>query len=101
MEKPIKMDDLGVPLFLETPIFKAGVTFSKAHHFGVLLPLVFGGVMDLLVDISNLSWSPQISGSLNAGKKNNNKNPSRKVGRVRLFFIIHSKKIHMFDLEGI
>ena len=23
MENPIKMDDLGVPLFLETPIFEA------------------------------------------------------------------------------
>ncbi len=27
-------------------IFKAGVTFSKAHHFGALQPLVFGGVKE-------------------------------------------------------
>ena len=80
MEKPIKMDDLGVPLFLETPIFEAGGTFSKAHHFGVLPPLVFGGVMDLLVDISNLSWSPQICGSLNAGKKTTTNIRQEKLG---------------------
>ena len=27
MENPIKMDDLGVPLFLETPISKSGGMF--------------------------------------------------------------------------
>ena len=25
MERPIKMDDLGVPLFLETPIYGVGI----------------------------------------------------------------------------
>ena len=33
MENPIKMDDLGVPLFLETPIFQAFVIPKKDHHF--------------------------------------------------------------------
>ena len=32
VENPIKMDDLGVPLFSQTPM-------SKAHHFGALQPL--------------------------------------------------------------
>ena len=36
MENPIKMDDLGVPLFLETPI-------SSNHSFSGDM-LVFGGV---------------------------------------------------------
>ena len=27
-------------------IFRAGATFSKAHHFGALQPLVFGGVSE-------------------------------------------------------
>ena len=31
MENPIKMDDLGVPLFLETPIFVSGIGFKKKH----------------------------------------------------------------------
>ena len=26
------------------PIFQAEITFSKAHHFGALQPLVFGSV---------------------------------------------------------
>ena len=26
MENPIKMDDLGVPLFLETPMYKLGLS---------------------------------------------------------------------------
>ena len=45
MEKPIKMDDLGVPLFLETPIsshvttdsihgFKCGRSKTSAHQHG-------------------------------------------------------------------
>ena len=29
MENPIKMDDLGVPLFLETPIYEAHPTFCS------------------------------------------------------------------------
>ena len=30
MEKPIKMDDLGVPLFLETPTYTFQVSFLKS-----------------------------------------------------------------------
>ena len=51
MENPIKMDDLGVPLFLETPIYLGGCQkswFTVGFHFlkGPLLtctihPLVF------------------------------------------------------------
>ena len=33
MENPIKMDDLGVPLFLETPIKKKKQTFKKRTPF--------------------------------------------------------------------
>ena len=29
MDNPIKMDDLGVPQFLETPIFKQGLHFES------------------------------------------------------------------------
>ena len=32
MENPIKMDDLGVPLFLETPISSMQVLFFRAHR---------------------------------------------------------------------
>ena len=32
MENPIKMDDLGVPLFLETPMW-------RVHHLGKMLPV--------------------------------------------------------------
>ena len=32
MENPIKIDDLGVPLFSETPIFKLGI-MSLLGHF--------------------------------------------------------------------
>ena len=35
MENPIKMDDLGVPLFLETPISK-DTGFPKTPSFGLL-----------------------------------------------------------------
>ena len=40
MENPIKMDDLGVPLFLETPIFDFWryLKFSVFQRFG---PLIF------------------------------------------------------------
>ena len=31
MENPIKMDDLGVPLFLETPIYTRVVVFSNSQ----------------------------------------------------------------------
>jgi len=37
MENPIKMDDLGVPLFLETPTFAIGVSESRTSRFGVLI----------------------------------------------------------------
>ena len=35
MEKPIKMDDLGVPLFLETPIYmqKSFIWANYSDHF--------------------------------------------------------------------
>ena len=36
-------------------IFEAGVTFSKAHHFGKLQPFVFGGVA--IVSWRNLIYS--------------------------------------------
>ena len=43
MENPVKMDDLGVPLFLETPIVRGfigipyfeGLKFSIVHGFGI------------------------------------------------------------------
>ena len=36
MENPIKMDDLGVPVFLETPIYILSITgcFSTIYDFG-------------------------------------------------------------------
>ena len=37
MENPIKMDDLGVPLFLETPIFRGYVSFREGGYFFILL----------------------------------------------------------------
>ena len=49
------------------PYFKAGITFSKAHNFGALQPLVFGGVTGVItlpvrVTISPLAelarWTP-------------------------------------------
>ena len=33
MENPIKMDDLGVPLFLETPIYMAIEANSMPVHY--------------------------------------------------------------------
>ena len=33
MENPIKMDDLGVPLFLETPIFKENEKHLETTNF--------------------------------------------------------------------
>jgi len=33
MENPIKMDDLGIPLFLETPIWGAGFLKMFLSHF--------------------------------------------------------------------
>ena len=33
MENPIKMDDLGVPLFLETPIYKYVAFWGGKYHF--------------------------------------------------------------------
>ena len=46
MEKPIKMDDLGVPLFLETPIFIryyevvfSPILFSKSLERSLVPPL--------------------------------------------------------------
>ena len=33
MENPIKMDDLGVPLFSETPICKGNHTFRVPENF--------------------------------------------------------------------
>ena len=42
MENPIKMDDLGVPLFLETPIYWAGpelkVSKTNINHQHVQVP---------------------------------------------------------------
>ena len=32
MENPIKMDDLGVPLFLETPIYLCKVKYLHRYH---------------------------------------------------------------------
>ena len=40
MENPIKMDDLGIPLFLETPIWLG--KFSATKPLGILTP-GFGG----------------------------------------------------------
>ncbi len=41
MESPIKMDDLGVPLFLETPIYKYNKSWTSSHTetkvFGILV----------------------------------------------------------------
>ena len=34
MENPIKMDDLGVPLFLETPICQISATFVGVDRAG-------------------------------------------------------------------
>ena len=34
MENPIKMDDLGVPLFLETPIYTSGLVFDRCVIWG-------------------------------------------------------------------
>ena len=46
MENPIKMDDLGVPLFLETPVFRSigticGGLFPKMYR-GQICNLEFG-----------------------------------------------------------
>ena len=38
MENPIKMDDLGVPLFAETSIFQG---FGETHHPKVSYPPIF------------------------------------------------------------
>ena len=38
MENPIKMDDLGIPLFLETPIWTFGTKTSKKLPFRKALP---------------------------------------------------------------
>ena len=42
MENPIKMDDLGVPLFLETPIYLSGniIIFYPAISVGFLLGIL-------------------------------------------------------------
>ena len=40
-------------------IFEAGATFSKAHHFGALQPLVFWGVVGLKDGI-DIYWYFQI-----------------------------------------
>jgi len=46
MENPIKMDDLGVPLFSETsryqtmPIVKAGVTVSKSSNWPIFFDYI-------------------------------------------------------------
>ena len=32
MENPIKIDDLGIPLFLETPIYLLNQTFGSYPH---------------------------------------------------------------------
>ena len=35
MENPIKMDDLGVPLFLETPIYLRAQAYERLKGFAV------------------------------------------------------------------
>ena len=42
MENPIKMDDLGVPLYLETPIYQTWILYKPSYgpHFG---PETFDG----------------------------------------------------------
>ena len=57
MENPIKMDDLGVPLFLETPISTAS-NISRA--FWVSIRQNITGVSHSMVDIMNSlgkTWS--------------------------------------------
>ena len=43
MENPIKMDDLGVPLFLETPIFRGKLAVSFRAGKGQGLNSIRGG----------------------------------------------------------
>ena len=46
MENPIKMDDLGVPLFLETPIYnwnKKSTIFNREIHHPPPSWWIFGG----------------------------------------------------------
>ena len=40
MENPIKMDDLGVPLFLETPIWTVCLPSNMQMFFGTLPPII-------------------------------------------------------------
>ena len=54
MENPIKMDDLGVPLFLETPIYSSYGLFFRAQKN---VPVVFDTVV-FGCDV-NVSWSKQ------------------------------------------
>ena len=42
MENPIKMDDLGVPLFLETPISIGNYTFQPSIFRGISIPQISG-----------------------------------------------------------
>ena len=49
MEKPIKMDDLGIPFFLETPIWRFGSDdfhpLQREDFFGLNhSPFIFRGV---------------------------------------------------------
>ena len=46
MENPIKMDDLGVPLFLETPTYSLGNTFAKgvqSFYWMIFCPVCYVG----------------------------------------------------------
>ncbi len=54
MENPIKMDDLGVPLFLETPIYKVHLYKSQVEcftPFTYLFSAIYRGELTLLITL--------------------------------------------------
>ena len=64
MKKPIKMDDLGVPLFLETPISIENLNcenIAMGHERSLLICvfylLVGGDVMERMVSKNTISYS--------------------------------------------
>ena len=66
MENPIKMDDLGVPLFLETPTSRDGkntqvkpIFFSAIHKGPPITPLIMIGERGTLCGICYRLCSPR------------------------------------------
>ena len=58
MKNPIKMDDLGVPLYLETPIYFRGKSLTITIHFSMKVDArLFGFLNDLEGSSQNChSW---------------------------------------------